>query len=60
MVAGQKPPIELPTTVVVEILSWATVAWAAPEPCLRFVRGEAWACARPPIGLLRMHCALLV
>ncbi|MBK9126252.1 MAG: hypothetical protein RL580_913 [Pseudomonadota bacterium] len=60
MMAGEKPTIELPTTVLVAILNWTTVAWAAPEPSITFVSGEVWACARPPTSLLRMHCALIV
>lgn len=60
MLSGEKPTIELPTTVLVAILNWTTVAWAAPEPSLTFVSGEVWACARPPTSLLRMHCALTV
>ncbi|QOJ16359.1 MAG: hypothetical protein HRU76_01585 [Phycisphaeraceae bacterium] len=60
MMAGEKPTIELPTTVLVAILNWATVAGAAPEPSPAFVSGEVWACARPPTSLLRMHCALIV
>jgi hypothetical protein len=60
MMAGEKPTIELPTAVLVAILNWTTVAWAAPEPSLTFVSGEVWACARPPTSLLRMHCALIV
>lgn len=58
--AGEKPTIELPTTVLVAILDWTTVAWTAPETSLAFVSGEVWACARPPTSLLRMHCALIV
>lgn len=60
MVSVEKPTIDLVTTVVVAILDWSTSAWAAVEPSHTFVRGEVWACARPPTSLLRMHCALIV
>lgn len=60
MMAGEKPTIELPTTVLVAILNWTAVAWASSEPSHTFVTGEVWACARPPTSLLRMHCALIV
>ena len=60
LVAREKPTIEVPTAVLVAILDWAAVAWAAPEPSHTFVSGGLRAGARPLTSLLSMHCALMV
>jgi hypothetical protein len=60
MLSGEKPTIELPTAVLVAILSWVAVPPSAAEPSRLFSNGEIWASARPATSLLRLHCALIV
>lgn len=60
MLSGVKPTLELPASVLVAILHWATVEWPDAEQPGQFMNGAVSACARPPTSLLRMHCALIV
>lgn len=55
-----KSNLDLPTPVLVAILSFPAFADMSALPLFRAVERGLWVSARPPTTLLRLHCALIV
>jgi len=60
MVSFQKPIVEFSTPALIATLPWVT-AGNVQHPVTHYAaRRFAWAEARPPTSLLRLHCALTI
>ena len=55
-----KSKLDLPTPVLVAILSFPAFADSSALPPFRAIERGLWVSARPPTTLLRLHCALIV
>lgn len=55
-----KSNLDLPTPVLVAILSFPAFADSSALPPFRAIERGLWVSARPPTTLLRLHCALIV
>lgn len=60
MLTGAKPSVEPPVSVIIAILDWVVTTDRASLAQITINRHDAWATARPPTSLLRLHCALVV
>lgn len=60
MVSVEKPTVEFSAPVLIAILPWVAVTNIEPPAMCCTFRRFAWAEARPPTSLLRLHCALTI